>query len=89
VHSAGANPILPVEPCDWPYPFCFCFSRPFMILIAGYTISALGSNLPATLILYYVEYVLQARHAEVFLLIYFFDRHCISAAVDCGFPENR
>lgn len=46
-------------------------NRPFMILIAGYTISALGSNLPATLILYYVEYVLQARHAEVFLLIYF------------------
>ena len=46
-------------------------NRPFMILIAGYTISALGSNLPATLILFYVEYVLQARNAEVFLLIYF------------------
>jgi len=46
-------------------------NRPFMILIAGYTISALGSNLPATLILYYVEYVLQARNAEMFLLIYF------------------
>jgi GPH family glycoside/pentoside/hexuronide:cation symporter len=46
-------------------------NRPFMILIAGYTISALGSNLPATLILYYVEYVLQARNAEIFLLIYF------------------
>ncbi|MCF8077028.1 MAG: MFS transporter [Desulfotignum sp.] len=46
-------------------------NRSFMILIAGYTISALGSNLPATLILYYVEYVLQARNAEIFLLIYF------------------
>ncbi len=46
-------------------------NRPFMILIAGYTISALGSNLPATLILFYVEYVLQARNAEIFLLIYF------------------
>jgi GPH family glycoside/pentoside/hexuronide:cation symporter len=46
-------------------------NRPFMILIAGYTISALGSNLPATLILYYVEYVLQARNAEIFLLVYF------------------
>lgn len=46
-------------------------NRPFMLLIAGYTISALGSNLPATLILYYVEYVLQARNAEIFLLIYF------------------
>ena len=46
-------------------------NRPFMILIAGYTVSALGSNLPATLILFYVEYVLQARNAEIFLLIYF------------------
>jgi glycoside/pentoside/hexuronide:cation symporter, GPH family len=46
-------------------------NRPFLILITGYTISALGSNLPATLILYYVEYVLKAGNAEVFLLIYF------------------
>ncbi|MDD9301944.1 MAG: MFS transporter [Desulfobacter sp.] len=46
-------------------------NRPFIILISGYTISALGSNLPATLILYYVEYVLQAQNAEGFLLIYF------------------
>lgn len=46
-------------------------NRPFLILISGYTISAIGSNLPATLILYYVEYVLKARSAEVFLLIYF------------------
>ena len=46
-------------------------NRPFLILISGYTISAIGSNLPATLILYYVEYVLKARSAEGFLLIYF------------------
>jgi GPH family glycoside/pentoside/hexuronide:cation symporter len=46
-------------------------NRPFLILISGYTVSAIGSNLPATLILYYVEYVLKAQKAEVFLLIYF------------------
>lgn len=46
-------------------------NRPFLILITGYTISAIGSNLPATLILYYVAYVLQAKNAEVFLFIYF------------------
>lgn len=46
-------------------------NRPFLILISGYTISAVGSNLPATLILYYVAYVLEASHAEGFLLIYF------------------
>ncbi len=46
-------------------------NRPFVILLTAYTISAFGSNLPATLILYYVEYVLQADHAEGFLLIYF------------------
>ncbi|MCG8689186.1 MAG: MFS transporter [Desulfobacterales bacterium] len=46
-------------------------NRPFLILTVGYTISAFGSNLPATMILYYVEYVLQIQNAEVFLLIYF------------------
>lgn len=46
-------------------------NKPFLILIAGYTISAFGSNLPATLILYYVEYVLGSNLAEFFLLIYF------------------
>jgi len=46
-------------------------NRPFLILITAYTISAFGSNLPATLILYYVEYVLKAPNAEGFLLIYF------------------
>ena len=46
-------------------------NRPFLILITGFTISAFGSNLPATLILYYVEYVLQVEHAEGYLLVYF------------------
>ena len=46
-------------------------NRPFMILLISYTISAIGSNLPATLILYYVEYVLQSQLADFFLLLYF------------------
>jgi len=46
-------------------------NRPFIILLASYTLAALGSNLPATLILYYVEYVLQSSRADLFLLIYF------------------
>jgi len=31
-----------------------------MILIVAYTISAIGNNLPATLILFYVQYVLKS-----------------------------
>ena len=46
-------------------------NRPFVILLAAFTISALGANLPAALILYYVEYVLKAANAEAFLLAYF------------------
>lgn len=46
-------------------------NRPFMILLVSYTIAAFGSNLPATLILYYVEYVLESNRADLFLLIYF------------------
>ena len=46
-------------------------NRPFMILLVAYTISAIGSNLPATLILYYVEYVLQSTRADLFLILYF------------------
>jgi len=45
-------------------------NRPFMILLASYSVAALGSNLPATLILYYVTYVLQIQNAELFLLLY-------------------
>jgi len=46
-------------------------NRPFLILLVAYTISAVGNNLPATLILYYVQYVLQSDLADLFLLIYF------------------
>lgn len=46
-------------------------NRPFMVLLTAYTISAIGNNLPATLILYYVQYVLQSEMADFFLLLYF------------------
>jgi GPH family glycoside/pentoside/hexuronide:cation symporter len=46
-------------------------NRPFIILLIAYTVSAIGNNLPATLILYYVEYVLQSKLADFFLLLYF------------------
>jgi GPH family glycoside/pentoside/hexuronide:cation symporter len=46
-------------------------NRPFIILLISYTIASIGSNLPATLILYYVEYVLQSPLADAFLLLYF------------------
>jgi len=46
-------------------------NRPFVILLISYTISAIGNNLPATLILYYVAYVLQSNMADAFLLLYF------------------
>jgi GPH family glycoside/pentoside/hexuronide:cation symporter len=42
-----------------------------MILLAAYTISAIGNNLPATLILFYVQYVLKSELADFFLLLYF------------------
>ena len=46
-------------------------NRPFIILLIAYTISALGNNLPATLILYYVQYVLGSGLADLFLVLYF------------------
>jgi GPH family glycoside/pentoside/hexuronide:cation symporter len=46
-------------------------NRPFIILLVAYTISAIGNNLPATLILFYVQYVLQSNLADFFLLLYF------------------
>ena len=46
-------------------------NRPFMILLSAYTVSAVGNNLPATLILFYVEYVLESQMADAFLLLYF------------------
>jgi GPH family glycoside/pentoside/hexuronide:cation symporter len=46
-------------------------NRPFIILLVAYTVSAIGNNLPATLILYYVEYVLKSQVADFFLILYF------------------
>jgi GPH family glycoside/pentoside/hexuronide:cation symporter len=46
-------------------------NRPFVILLAAYTVSAIGNNLPATLILFYVEYVLESPSADFFLMLYF------------------
>ncbi len=46
-------------------------NRPFVILLVAYTVSAIGNNLPATLILYYVEYVLESQLADFFLMLYF------------------
>jgi GPH family glycoside/pentoside/hexuronide:cation symporter len=46
-------------------------NRPFIILLVAYTVSAIGNNLPATLILYYVEYVLESQMADFFLVLYF------------------
>ena len=46
-------------------------NRPFVILLLAYTVSAIGNNLPATLILFYVEYVLQSKFADLFLMLYF------------------
>lgn len=46
-------------------------NKPFLILLGAYTVSAIGNNLPATLILFYVQYVLGSSMADIFLLIYF------------------
>ena len=46
-------------------------NRPFVILLVAYTVSAIGNNLPATLILFYVEYVLESQMADFFLMLYF------------------
>jgi len=46
-------------------------NRPFALLLASFGVSALGSQLPATLIPFYVEYVLGDPGAERYLLLYF------------------
>lgn len=47
-------------------------NKPFFVLLAAYTISALGGALPATLILFYVEHVLGSDQGSFFLVLYFF-----------------
>ena len=46
-------------------------NRPFVLLLASYAVTAIGSNLPATLITYYVQYVIGDPNVEGFLLLYF------------------
>ena len=45
-------------------------NKPFLVLIASYGIGALGAALPASLILYYVEDVLQSDKGPLFLVLY-------------------
>lgn len=45
-------------------------NRPFLVLLGSYALAALGSNLPGTLILFYVEYVLESGSADLFMLLY-------------------
>lgn len=61
----------PGSASPWPQLRTLLRNRPFGILLSSYTVSAFGSNLPATLILYYVEYVLESKRADLFLLLYF------------------
>lgn len=53
-------------------------NRPFRILLVAYTIGAFGGTLPATLILYYVEYVLgeETAFANLALIVYFLLGFC-------------
>ena len=62
---------IPEKTSFWPGLLRARDNKPFLILLAAYTIASIGSNLPATLILYYVQYVLGAPSAEIFLLEYF------------------
>lgn len=62
---------IPEKSSFWPSLFRARDNKPFLILLAAFTIASIGSNLPATLILYYVQYVLGAPSAEIFLLEYF------------------
>lgn len=45
-------------------------NRPFLVLLGSYALAALGSNLPGTLILFYVQYVLESGSAELYMLLY-------------------
>ena len=45
-------------------------NRPFLIMLAAYTLAGISSIIQASLILYFVPYVLQSDNAEMFLLVY-------------------
>jgi len=64
-------------------------NRPFMILIVAYTISAIGNNLPATLILFYVNMFLESPYAECFPDAVFRDRHRVSPGLGGPGPPHR
>ena len=64
-------------------------NRPFVILLIAYTVSAIGNNLPATLILFYVEYVLQSQLADFFLMLYFVTGIIFLPAWIIHFAPNR
>lgn len=46
-------------------------NRPFAVLLAAYTVSSFGFNLPASLLPYYVEHVLHADVVGPIFLLYF------------------
>jgi GPH family glycoside/pentoside/hexuronide:cation symporter len=50
---------------------CVKKNRPFLVLLAAYTLSGFGASLPATLIVYYVKYVIGADSPAKFLTVYF------------------
>jgi len=43
----------------------------FRVLVVAYILSAIGAVIPATLILFYIEHVLQSSNANLFLSLYF------------------
>lgn len=46
-------------------------NRPFRILLIAYAVIAIGSNLPAALITYFVAYVLGQEDVGIYLIVYF------------------
>jgi glycoside/pentoside/hexuronide:cation symporter, GPH family len=58
-----------VEPLSFKTLRDLMRNRPFAILLASYTVSALGSNLPPTLIPYYTKYML-GMEPGIFLILY-------------------
>jgi GPH family glycoside/pentoside/hexuronide:cation symporter len=71
VIAVGERPAAAREQSPWRGLSELARNRPFVILLVSYVVAAFGSNLPATLILYYVQYVLGSEQADLFLLIYF------------------
>lgn len=54
----------------WPAFKSVWQNKPFRILMVATLIASIGANLPATLIVFYVEHVLQSELAPLFLLAY-------------------